>query len=41
MRETSFWGLPIQAGADLRAFMTMTRSPRALLHVARRMMRHL
>ncbi len=41
LRETSFWGLTIQAGADLRAFMTMTRSPRAALHVARRMTRHL
>lgn len=41
LRETSFWGLPIQAGADLRAFLSMTRSPRAFLHVARRMMRHL
>ncbi|MBH0236470.1 FAD-dependent oxidoreductase [Methylobrevis albus] len=41
LRETSFWGLPIQAGADLRAFMTMTRDPRAALHVGRRMTRHL
>ena len=41
LRETAFMGLPIQAGADLRAFMTMTRSPAAFLHVARRMARHL
>lgn len=41
LRETTFWGLTIQAGADLRAFMTMTRSPRAFGHVARRMARHL
>lgn len=41
LQETSFWGLPIQAGADLRAFMSMTRSPRAFVHVARRMARHL
>lgn len=41
LRETSFWGLTIQAGADLRAFMSMTRQPRAFLHVARRMTRHL
>lgn len=40
MRETSFLGLTIQAGADLRAFLTMTRSPRAFLHVTRRMIRH-
>lgn len=41
LRETSFWGLTIQAGADLRAFMTMTRDPRSLWHVTRRMTRHL
>lgn len=41
LRETSFWGLTIQAGADLRAFMTLTRSPKAALHVTRRMTRHL
>ncbi|MCF8516906.1 MAG: FAD-dependent oxidoreductase [Rhodobacteraceae bacterium] len=41
LRETTFWGLTIQAGPDLRAFMTLTRDPRALAHVARRMTRHL
>lgn len=41
LRETTFWGLTIQAGADLRAFMTMTRSLRSLVHVGRRMTRHL
>lgn len=41
LRETTFWGLTIQAGADLRAFMTMTRRPRAFTHVARRMTRHM
>ena len=41
LRETSFLGLTIQAGADLRAFMTMTRSLRSLVHVGRRMTRHL
>lgn len=41
LRETSFWGLTIQAGADLRAFMTMTRKPRAFMHVTRRMTRHM
>ncbi|GGH59240.1 FAD-dependent oxidoreductase [Frigidibacter albus] len=41
LRETSFLGLTIQAGADLRAFMTMTRQPRAFAYVIRRMARHL
>jgi succinate dehydrogenase/fumarate reductase flavoprotein subunit len=41
LRETTVWGLTIQAGADLRAFLNMTRQPRALLHVCRRMTRHL
>lgn len=41
LRETTFWGLTIQAGADLRAFMTMTRSLRSFVHVSRRMTRHL
>ena len=40
MRETTFLGLTIQAGPDLRAFMTATRSPRAALHVAGRLGRH-
>ncbi|MFD1797001.1 FAD-dependent oxidoreductase [Paracoccus aurantiacus] len=40
MPETTFRGLTIQAGPDLRAFMTATRSPRAALHVARRLGRH-
>lgn len=41
LAETSFMGMTIQAGADLRAFMTMTRSPRAFAHVTRRFGRHL
>lgn len=41
MRETSFMGMPIMAGADLAAFLSMTRSPRALLHVIRRFTTHL
>lgn len=41
MRETSFLGMPIMAGADLAAFLGMTRSFRALRHVARRVGRHL
>jgi succinate dehydrogenase/fumarate reductase flavoprotein subunit len=41
MPETAFLGMPIMAGTDLRAFMTMTRSPRAFLHVARRFTCHL
>lgn len=39
-RETTFLGLTIQAGPDLRAFMTMTRRPAAFAHVVRRVGRH-
>ncbi|MCU1723231.1 FAD-dependent oxidoreductase [Pseudomonas sp. 5P_5.1_Bac1] len=41
MRETSFWGMPIMAGKDLGAFLTLTRSWRSLLHVTRRIGKHL
>jgi succinate dehydrogenase/fumarate reductase flavoprotein subunit len=41
MRETSFMGMPIMAGADLMAFLSMTRSFKSLLHVTRRFSRHL
>jgi succinate dehydrogenase/fumarate reductase flavoprotein subunit len=41
MRETSFMGMPIMAGADLMAFLSMTRSFKSLLHVTRRFCRHL
>ena len=41
LRETTFWGLTIQAGADLRAFLSLTRNSRAFGHVTRRMTRHL
>jgi succinate dehydrogenase/fumarate reductase flavoprotein subunit len=41
MRETSFLGMPIMAGADLNAFLTLTRSWRSLLHVSQRVGRHL
>jgi succinate dehydrogenase/fumarate reductase flavoprotein subunit len=40
LRETTFLGMTIQAGADLTAFINVTRSPRALLYVARRLGRH-
>lgn len=40
LRETTFHGMTIQAGADLRAFMTMTRSVASLRHVAARVLRH-
>jgi len=40
-RETAFMGMTIQAGADLRAFLSVTRSPSALAYVARRVTRHL
>ncbi|UVL25035.1 FAD-dependent oxidoreductase [Pseudomonas donghuensis] len=41
MRETSFMGMPIMAGNDLGAFLTLTRSWRSLLHVSKRFSRHL
>jgi len=40
-RETSFMGMPIMAGADLAAFLTVTRSLRSAVHVVRRVSRHL
>jgi succinate dehydrogenase/fumarate reductase flavoprotein subunit len=40
LSETTFFGMTIQAGADLRAFMTMTRSWRSFLHAVRRTIRH-
>ncbi|POA29765.1 MULTISPECIES: FAD-dependent oxidoreductase [unclassified Pseudomonas] len=41
MRETSFMGMPIMAGADLSAFLNLTRSWSAFWHVTRRFSRHL
>lgn len=41
MRETSFMGMPIMAGADLGAFLSMTRSLKSFVHVSGRMARHL
>ena len=41
MPETTFKGMTIQAGADLRAFMTMTRSARSFVYVGWRFGRHL
>lgn len=41
LRETSFLGMTIQSGPDLRAFMTMTRSATAFAHATRRVLRHL
>ncbi|WP_460369890.1 FAD-dependent oxidoreductase [Pseudomonas sp. Tul1A2] len=41
MRETSFMGMPIMAGADLSAFLNLTRSFKAAWHVTRRFTRHL
>ncbi|MGI4794346.1 MAG: FAD-dependent oxidoreductase [Janthinobacterium lividum] len=41
LRETTFMGMTIQAGPDLAAFMNVTRSPRAFVHVASRFGRHL
>lgn len=41
LRETSFWGMTIQAGPDLRAFMTAIRSLRSAVYVTGRIGRHL
>jgi succinate dehydrogenase/fumarate reductase flavoprotein subunit len=41
LRETAFIGMPIMAGPDLAAFMTVTRSMKSLIHVTRRVTRHL
>jgi succinate dehydrogenase/fumarate reductase flavoprotein subunit len=41
LRETSFMGMPIMAGADLHAFLNMSRSFKAALHVGKRFLRHL
>lgn len=39
-RETTFFGMTIQSGADLRAFMTVTRSARSFAYVTRRTLHH-
>jgi succinate dehydrogenase/fumarate reductase flavoprotein subunit len=41
MRETSFMGMPIMAGPDLAAFLSITRSWHSLVHVGKRVGRHL
>ncbi|OEC34731.1 Succinate dehydrogenase/fumarate reductase, flavoprotein subunit [Pseudomonas cuatrocienegasensis] len=41
MPETSFIGMPIMAGADLMAFLTLTRSIKSAVHVAKRVTTHL
>lgn len=41
MPETAFLGMPIQAGPDLMAFLTVTRSFKSFLHVTKRFTRHL
>jgi succinate dehydrogenase/fumarate reductase flavoprotein subunit len=41
MRETSFLGMPIMAGADLTAFLTLTRKWQSFLHVTKRLSKHL
>ncbi len=40
MRETSFMGMPIMAGADLAAFLSATRSGKSLWHVVKRLAKH-
>ena len=39
-RETSLFGMPIQAGPDLAAFLSATRSLKSATHVAKRLARH-
>jgi succinate dehydrogenase/fumarate reductase flavoprotein subunit len=41
LRETAFLGMPIMAGPDLAAFMSVTRSAGSFGHVAKRITRHL
>lgn len=41
LAETTFMGMTIQAGADLKAFMSMTRSAASFRHVTKRFGRHL
>lgn len=40
MRETALLGMPIMAGADLGAFLSLTRSRKAAVHVTCRVLRH-
>ncbi|QJD72042.1 FAD-dependent oxidoreductase [Marinobacterium sp. LSUCC0821] len=39
LNETTFYGLMIQSGSDLKAFMSMTRSFKSMVHVGKRMTR--
>ncbi len=39
LNETTFYGLLIQSGPDLKAFMSMTRSLSSFMHVTKRMIR--
>ncbi|MGR3911511.1 FAD-dependent oxidoreductase [Burkholderia sp. SR8] len=41
MRETSIMGMPIMAGADLFAFLSVTRSIKSFAYVTKRVCRHL
>lgn len=41
MRETSFLGMPIMAGKDLAAFLSVTRSARSFVYAGKRFGRHL
>jgi succinate dehydrogenase/fumarate reductase flavoprotein subunit len=40
LRETTFKGMTIQSGPDLRAFMTMTRSLKSFAYVTKRVLCH-
>lgn len=41
LAETTFLGMTIQAGTDLRAFMSMTQSLNSFVYVTKRFVRHL
>jgi succinate dehydrogenase/fumarate reductase flavoprotein subunit len=41
MPETAFMGMPIMAGPDLQAFLSLTRSLKSFIHVTKRFLRHL
>lgn len=40
VRETTFFGMTIQSGPDLKAFMTMTRSAKSFAYATVRVLRH-
>lgn len=41
LRETTFFGLTIQSGVDLHSFLTVSKSTRSFVYVAKRFTKHL